>query len=231
MAQGPKDEKVGGKQNPVLQGAVDRSKDVEKLHTPARVEKYLRGEITLAELNGLNGPEMLEMAVVGFQMYEQGKYEEAKVIFLGLQSLEPREAYFATALGAVYLAQEDLDAAEYQFNAAIVLNPKELSSYVNRGEVFLRKGKIIEAAGDFKKVLDLDPQQKDPLTARARVLALAAYETMKAAKEELDTHGKVDVRDVQQPAATEKKAAAGSAKASGKSGSKPAAKGGASKKK
>ena len=233
------DQKSGDKQNPTLQNLIERSKDVTALHTPERVDKYLRGEITLAELNGISGPEMLEMAVVGFQMYEQGKYEEAKVIFHGLASLEPREAYFATALGAVYLAQEDLDNAEQYFNIAISLNPKELSSFVNRGEVFLRKGKIIEAAEDFKRVLELDPQQKDPLTARARVLALAAYETMKAAKDELDKHGKIEIGgDLQQPAATEKKAAKAASggggkpapKAAAKPASKPAAKGAGKKK-
>lgn len=202
------DEKSGAdKSNETLQKLIERSKKNDAaLNTPQNVEKYVRGEVTLAELNGISGPEMLEMAVVGFQMYEQGKYEEAKVIFHGLASLEPRESYFATALGAVYLAQEQLDEAEKYFNVAITLNSKELSSYVNRGEVYLRKGRIIEAAEDFKKVLELDPQQKDPLTARARVLALAAYETMKAAKEELDKTGKIDF-GVQQPVATDQKAA------------------------
>ncbi|MFL5320160.1 MAG: tetratricopeptide repeat protein [Myxococcaceae bacterium] len=218
-------EKSASQGSAKLQDVIDRSKQTASLHTPERVDKYLRGEMTLAELNGISGPEMLEMAVVAFQMYEQGKYEEAKVIFQGLASLEPREAYFATALGAVHLAQENLDDAERYFNVAITLNPQELSSYVNRGEVYLRKGKIIEAAEDFKKVLELDPEQKDPLTARARVLAMAAYETMKAAKEELDANGKIDFGN--QPSSTEKKAPA---KNTAKAPAKPPAKSAAKKK-
>lgn len=152
------------------------------LYAPERVEKWLRGEITLQELNAISGPEMLEMAVIGFSMYEQGRYEEAKVIFQGLCTLDPREGYYRTALGAVYLAQEDLDNALNLFNAAIALNDKEIASFVNRGEVYLRQGKIIEAAHDFKKAVDLDPENKDPLSHRARILAAAALETLEQAQ-------------------------------------------------
>src|SRR5688572_19795542 len=133
------------------------------LYAPERVEKWIRGEITLQELDAISGPEMLEMAVLGFSMYEQGRYDDAKVIFQGLSALDPKEGYYRTALGAVYLAQEDLTNAELCFNEAIRLNAKEIASYVNRGEVYLRQGKILEAAQDFKKACDLDPQNKDPL--------------------------------------------------------------------
>jgi tetratricopeptide (TPR) repeat protein len=154
------------------------------VYAPERVAKWIRGEITLQELNAISGPEMLEMAVIGFSMYEQGKYEEAKVIFHGLCGLDPKEGYYRTALGAVYLAQDDLKTAEALFNEAIRLNDKEIASYVNRGEVYLRQGKIIEAAKDFKKAVELDPENKDPLSQRARLLAAAALETIEATQKE-----------------------------------------------
>src|SRR3954465_13445001 len=139
--------------NPVIPNKGEQKEEVTQdwdkvLYAPERVEKWLRGEITLQELNAISGPEMLEMAVIGFSMYEQGRYEEAKVIFQGLCTLDPKEGYYRTALGAVYLAQEDLDNALIMFNAAIGLNDKEIASFVNRGEVYLRQGKIVEAAHD-----------------------------------------------------------------------------------
>ncbi len=152
------------------------------LYAPERVEKWVKGEITLQELNAISGPEMLEMAVIGFTMYEQGRYAEAKVVFQGLCNLDATEGYYRTALGAVYLAEEDLESALTCFNDAIRLNDKEIASFVNRGEVYLRQGKIIEAAHDFKKAVDLDPENKDPLSHRARVLAAAALETLEQAK-------------------------------------------------
>ncbi len=153
----------------------------QDVYTPERIERWLKGEITLQELSVVTGPEMLEMAVIGFSMYEQGKYPEAEVIFRGLASLNSKESYYRTALGAVFLAQDDLPSAEACFDEAIGMNTKDMASFVNRGEVYLRQGKILEAAQDFKSAVDLDPENKDPMSQRARALAAAALESIDAA--------------------------------------------------
>lgn len=158
----------------------ERSYAEESLYTPERVAAWVRGELTLAELSAVSGPEMLEMAVVGYSMYEQGRYEQARVIFSGLCALDPKEGYYRTALGAAYLALDDLPRAEKAFDAAIALDEREIASHVNRGEVHLRQGKILAAAKDFKRAVELDPYSKDPITQRARVLAAAALEALKA---------------------------------------------------
>lgn len=151
------------------------------LYSEERKAKLAKGEISLRDFHAISGPEMLQMALIGFRMYEQGKYTEAKTIFSGLIQLEPTEAYYYTALGAVHLAEEDLDLARRAFDMAIVLNPKEVAPFVNRGEVNLRDGKILEAAEDFAKAVQLDPKFEDPLTQRARVLAAAALEMIESA--------------------------------------------------
>lgn len=156
--------------------------DWEKvLYTPERQDKLLKGEISQRDYHAISGPEMLQMALIGFRMYEQGKYSEAKTIFQGLIALDPMEAYYYTALGAVYLAEEDLENARAMFSSSIALNPKEVAPYVNRGEVNLREGKILEAAEDFQKAVELDPKHEDPLTQRARVFAAAALEMIENA--------------------------------------------------
>lgn len=160
------------------------------LYSEERKQKLAKGEMNLREFHAISGPEMLQMALIGFRMYEQGKYQEAKTIFSGLIQLDPGESYYYTALGAVYLAEEELDFARRNFDMAIVLNPKEVAPYVNRGEVNLRDGKILEAAEDFAKAVQLDPEFKDPLTQRARVLAAAALEMIEGAAGEDD--GKAD---------------------------------------
>lgn len=167
--------------SPVEKQIDDASYLASTLYSPERVSAWVRGEITLAELSAVSGAEMLEMAVIGYSMYEQGRYDDARVIFDALCALDPREAYYRTALGAVYLARENLEKAEALFNEAIRLSPKEIAAYVNRGEVYLRQGKILEAARDFKRAVDLDPENRDPLTRRARLLAAAALQTLEAA--------------------------------------------------
>jgi tetratricopeptide (TPR) repeat protein len=86
------------------------------------------------------------------------------------------------------MVQEDLETAIKLFDAAISLNNRELASYVNRGEVHLRKGRIAEAASDFKSAVALDPENRDPLSRRARLLAAVALQTLEA------THGREALR-------------------------------------
>jgi tetratricopeptide (TPR) repeat protein len=118
----------------------------------------------------------------GFELYEQGDYESARLIFEELSEKDPAEAYYRTALGAIFLAEDELEAALENFNLALTLNPKDSAALVNRGEVHLRLGNIVEAAQDFARAVDLDPENKDPLTMRARLLAAAALETVEAAQ-------------------------------------------------
>lgn len=132
--------------------------------------------------SGTTGPELLERAMEGFELYEQGDYESARLIFEELSEKDPSEAYYRTALGAIFLAEDELELALENFNKALALNPKDSAALVNRGEVHLRLGNIIEAAQDFARAVDLDPENKDPLTMRARLLAAAALETVEAAQ-------------------------------------------------
>lgn len=220
------DKPVAENEKAVIESLAGEKKDLkvtpgwEKvLYTPQRVEQWIKGEITLAELSAISGPEMLEMAITGFRLYENGRFDDAKVIFKGLAALDPKESYYLTALGAVYLAQEDLDNAEICFTNAIKLNPKELASYVNRGEVFLRRGKVMEAAQDFKQAVDLDPKGEDPLSHRARVLAAAALEAiqdLKAGNKDKEKPAAPAAKAAPAKAAPAKAAAAPAAKAAGK---------------
>ncbi len=152
------------------------------LYAPERVNKFVKGEMSLQELHGITGPEMLEIAVTGFSMYEQGRYNQANVIFEGLCALDGKEAYYRTALGAVFLAEGKLDEAVGALDKAIALDAKDLAAYVNRGEAHLRKGDLIKAALDFKQTVKLDPQGKDPLTRRARALSAAVLKSIEEAQ-------------------------------------------------
>jgi len=137
-------------------------------------------DATTSQQGGTTAPELLEKAMEAFQLYEQGQYEDARAIFEELSQLDPAEAYYRTALGAISLAEDELDLALENFNQALELNPKDTAALVNRGEVYLRLGSIMEAAQDFARAVDLDPENKDPLTMRARLLAAAAIETIEA---------------------------------------------------
>ncbi|MBL9037387.1 MAG: hypothetical protein JNG84_02625, partial [Archangium sp.] len=80
----------------------------KQLYTPERMKQWFDGDISFQELNKISGPEMLQMAIFGFQQYEQGKYTEAQTLFEALTDLDDKEPYYLIALGAVYLAQDEL---------------------------------------------------------------------------------------------------------------------------
>lgn len=130
----------------------------------------------------LSGPEMLDRATEGFNLFQDGRFRESLDIFVALAAMDPAEAYFQTALGACHLALENLELAESFFNRAIELDPTDLTPFVNRGEVHLRLGNVMEAARDFNHAVSLDPEGKDPLSARARMLAAAALESVEEAQ-------------------------------------------------
>lgn len=137
----------------------------------------------------LSGAETLEKAMQGFQAYEQGLYDEARVIFEDLAARDATEGYYRTALGAICLAVDDLDSALAYFNEALGLNPEDCAALVNRGEVNLRLGNILQAARDFSRVVELDPENKDPLTERARILAAAALQSAEEAQQDASGEG------------------------------------------
>ncbi|WP_309892436.1 tetratricopeptide repeat protein [Archangium sp.] len=130
----------------------------------------------------LSGPEKLERAMTGFQAYEQGRYTDARDVFLDLVERDPTEGYYRTALGAISLAMDDLDSALEHLDAALRLNSQDTAALVNRGEVHLRLGNIMTGARDFALAVAMDPENKDPLTERARLLAAAALQSAEEAQ-------------------------------------------------
>ncbi|MCP3097631.1 tetratricopeptide repeat protein [Myxococcus sp. K15C18031901] len=141
-----------------------------------------KAPVSNTEGKPLSGPELLERATEGFNLFQDGRFQESLAVFEQLAASDGSEAYFQTALGACHLALEDLDQAEAFFDRAIELDPTDLTPFVNRGEVHLRQGKVMEAARDFNHAVSLDPEGKDPLSARARMLAAAALESVEEAQ-------------------------------------------------
>jgi len=141
-----------------------------------------KAPVSNTEVKPLSGPELLERATEGFTLFQDGRFRESLAIFEQLAAMDASEAYFQTALGACHLALENLEQAESFFNRAIELDPSDLTPFVNRGEVHLRQGKVMDAARDFNHAVSLDPEGKDPLSARARMLAAAALESVEEAQ-------------------------------------------------
>jgi predicted Zn-dependent protease len=142
----------------------------ETLFTPERVDAWVRGAITLRELNALSGEQLQEIARQAYRWLEEGRLDDARTAFEGLVALEPRESYFWSALAAVHLGRKDYGYAERCCSFALALNPKDQAAWVNRAEVSIRRGTLTDAVQNLQAALQLDPNPKNPITARAKLL-------------------------------------------------------------
>ena len=156
-----------------------------------QLNALLQGQITFQDFFKLSDDILLAWANQGYFFYNQGKHEDAEIIFKGLVSLNPSVAYYHTALGSIFEAQEKYDDAFAEFSRALELDPKDVCALVNRGEIRLRQGQVLEAAEDFRQGITIDeekiaakkakgePASPDPAANRARALSMVTYEILR----------------------------------------------------
>lgn len=151
-------------------------------HHPDRVQAFLHGHLTLGELEGISKERQYQMAKIGFDYLREGKLEQAKKVFEGLQALDPYDAYFLTALGAIAQETGDFEQADKLYSRALEINPFSVMALANRGEVRLASGRLEDAIGDLAKALQEDPEGKEPASRRARVLVSMMREQLEASQ-------------------------------------------------
>lgn len=150
---------------------------------PVRIEQFLRGQITLGDLEGITKHEQYEMAKVGYSYLTSGKLDRARTVFEGLLALDPYDAYFHTALGSIAQQQSNLDEAEARYTRALEINPFSPVARAHRGEIRMLRGRVGEGAEDLIRALQEDPEGREPSTIRARATLQAVREQLEAAKE------------------------------------------------
>jgi len=122
---------------------------------PLLLDRWSRGETNLKEIYGFNAQELHGISNQGYLLLMQGKTEQAKIIFEGLIAIDPRNDYFYRALGVIYHHLGETDKAVRQFGYAIKVNRQDLTSYVNRAEIYIQQKKYALAEQDLKEVLVL----------------------------------------------------------------------------
>lgn len=166
------------------QAAVDQAKAAGAeivAYDPRMVEKFITGQITLGDLEGISKQSQLDMADVGYRYLEEGKLDLARDVFIGLCALDPFDAYFQTALGSIAQRSGNLDEAEARYSRALEINPFSPAALANRGEVRILKGMLVEAAEDLAGALKNDPDGNEPATQRARVMVQTVRTQLEAA--------------------------------------------------
>lgn len=149
-------------------------------------QEWIKGGVSLGAAAGWTADEIRLVSELGYALAEQGRNQEAITIFEGLVALAPATVYFETALGALWLRENEPARALPHLNAALAADSEDLPARVNRGEVFLLLGNFDGARDDLKFVIRQHiPADKQILITqcqtRARAL-LTAVERFAAAK-------------------------------------------------
>ena len=150
--------------------------------TAHKLQAFVRGEVTWAEVEGMTFEEAKAIAQVGCDLAGAGRYEEARILFEGLVEGNPKDAASRAALGTVYQKLGRLQEALLAYGAALERDPGNPVALVNRGELYLRQGNR-QGFTDIAAAVEADPQGDTSAGRRARALvkaiALAAVEKMK----------------------------------------------------
>lgn len=148
---------------------------------PGRIRQFIIGEITLGELEGIDKAAQYKMAETGFQLLQQGKLDDAKKVFEGLLSLDPRDAYFHMVLGSIAQRRNQFEDSERHYSRSLRINPYSPSALANRGEVRVELGRLAEGLEDLKQAVKEDPGAREAATQRARALIPVVEDRMRTA--------------------------------------------------
>jgi Flp pilus assembly protein TadD len=159
--------------------------------TVERVEAFLRGEMTWAQVKGMTFQEAASLARLGCDYADAGQLEEAKIIFEALVAGNPKDGASRAALGTVYQKLDRIPDAREQYDAALELDPTNPVALVNRGELRVKDGDK-EGLRDLARAADADPKGTTSAGRRAaalvKAIALATAEQVHAAQSKEQKH-------------------------------------------
>ena len=140
--------------------------------TRARLRAWARDEITWAEVEGLTFDRARSIARIGCDLAAAGRLEEARILFSGLVTMNPKDSGAAAALGTVFHKLGRPDEARQAYDAALAADPKNPVALGNRGELLLSLGDP-RGLDDLIAALEADPEVRTAAARRARAMLKA----------------------------------------------------------
>lgn len=117
--------------------------------------KFMRGEVSLAELFALKPREVEVIFMMGHYLFNFGKYEPALKIFSVLTMYKPMVSKYWRAAGAANQALKKYKEAVVAYDMALTTNFEDVISYTYRGESKISLGQLAEGIDDLKRAVDI----------------------------------------------------------------------------
>lgn len=137
-----------------------------------KLKKWVAGELTWAEVEGMSWEDAKAMAQVACDLAAAGRLEEARAIFEGMVEVNPKDAAAHSALGTVYQKLARPEAALTEYGHALALDPENPVALANRGELRLKQGDPGGCA-DLALAIASDPEGRTSAGRRASAIAKA----------------------------------------------------------
>lgn len=103
-----------------------------------------------------------------------GEADRAILDFSDAHRIAPTQTFPLISRGvALYTRKDNNSGAIADFNAALKINPREMSAYINRGIVHRKLGELGKAIDDFTAAIKLLPPKIDPVSERVLPDAVA----------------------------------------------------------
>jgi len=136
------------------------------------VMKFLNGEITWAQVEGITEDQATRFMEVGTTYLATQRFDEAEKVFKCLADINPKDADAHALLASTYQAQERPAEAIAAFGEALKMNPKHLVALAARGELRMKEG---DRGGldDLKRAAEIDPMGTTASGKRAAQLVRA----------------------------------------------------------
>ena len=121
--------------------------------------KFMRGEVTLADLLSLDDQEIEVIFLMGHYLYNYGKYQPALNVFSVLTLYKPFVSRYWRAAGAANQALKKFNEAIVAYDMALTTNLNDVISYTYRGESKISAGMESEGIEDLKTAIEVGNTQ------------------------------------------------------------------------
>ncbi|MFT3842453.1 MAG: tetratricopeptide repeat protein [Myxococcaceae bacterium] len=128
---------------------------------------------TLAQRLGVTLHQSRAIAQIGCDLATAGRLEEARVIFAGMVTLNPKDSAAAGALGSVLQKLGRIEEAKDEYTRALAIDPKNVVALCGRGELRMRSGDKA-GADDLKRAVQVDPKAETQAGKRAHAMVAAS---------------------------------------------------------
>lgn len=115
---------------------------------------FILGDLTLAQLEGISAEDIYAVADMGYDLFEEGKIEDARKIFEGLYTYNPMDPYFHSVLGSIYQRQSQFAEAARHYVSAVQLYPEDVTTWTNLGETQLQWAAELQQNGDAERAAE-----------------------------------------------------------------------------